>query len=175
MSYVDGRMPIRPPRRHRPAAEERTRQMSAGPPRRLAIDPDDYHAEHVGRTADGRQFFLTTPFEPGGQEGEGGQEFVALFLFDADGRFLEARIDAFGPRAGMDRAARRAVYDARLAELGEVTFTRIEVEPFATERFGTTFGLVPRSPEDDEAWWVTLEPGDYMAFTEPWDSGEYDT
>ncbi|WP_326559097.1 hypothetical protein [Micromonospora sp. NBC_01796] len=150
--------------------------MRVGPPSRLAIDHDDYHAEHVGRTADGRQFFLTTPFEPAIRGEIDGQEFVALYLFDAGGRFLEARIDAFGPRARMDRAARRAAYDARLKGLGEVTFTRIEVEPFAINRFGTTFGLIPREPEeDDDAWWVTLEPGDYMAFTDPWDSGEYDT
>lgn len=119
--------------------------MGSGPPQRLAIDHD-------------------------------GQEFVALFLFGADGRFLDARIDAFGPRETVDPVAIRAAYDGRLRELGDVTFTRIEVEPFALERFGTTFGLVPRPPEDDgDPWWVTLEPGDYMAFTEPWDSGDYDT
>jgi hypothetical protein len=150
--------------------------MRVGPPRRLAIDHDDYHAEHVGRTADGRQFFLTTPLTPAVPGESDGQEFVALYLFDADGRFLEARIDAFGPRARMDLAACRATYDARLEELGEVTFTRIEVEPFAIERFGTTFGLIPSEPDEDaDAWWVILEPGDYMAFTEPWDSGVYDT
>ncbi|WP_435822543.1 hypothetical protein [Microbispora bryophytorum] len=44
------------------------------------------------------------------------------------------------------------------------------------DRFGTAFGLIPREPEeDDDTWWVILEPGDYMAFTEPWDSGRYDT
>ena len=150
--------------------------MSDGPPSRIAIDHDDYHAEHVGRTADGRQFFLTTPFEPAMRGEDDGQEFVAMYVFDADGRFLEARIDAFGPRSRMDRVASRAAYDARLKELGEVVFTRIEVEPFAIKRFGTTFGLIPREPdEDDDAWWVTLEPGDYMAFHEPWGSGEYDT
>lgn len=149
--------------------------VKAGPPSRVAIDHDDYHAEHVGRTSDGRQFFLTTPFVAA--MGDEGQEFVALYLFDADGRFLEALIDAFGPRDRMDREARRAAYDARLAQLGKVTFARIEVEPFAIDRFGTTFGLVPRPPEDedDDVWWVTVEPGDYMAFTEPWDSGSYDT
>jgi hypothetical protein len=149
--------------------------MSPGRPTRLAIDHDDYHAEHVGRTVDGRQFFLTTPFEPGANEDDG-QEFVALFMFDADGRFMEARIDAFGNRARMDRNLRRATYEARLQELGEVTFTRIEVEPFSIDRFGTTFGLIAREPEEDgDSWWVELEPGNYMAFTEPWDSGEYDT
>ena len=149
--------------------------MTDGAPTRLAIDHDDYHAEHVGRTADGRQFFLTTPFEPAGDDG-GGQEFVAAYLFDAGGRFLEARIDAFGTRAEMDDDARKATYAARLAELGPVTYGRIEVEPFSVDRFGTTFGLIAVPPEDDEdGWWVELEPGNYMAFTEPWDSGEYDT
>ncbi|GIF74659.1 hypothetical protein [Asanoa siamensis] len=149
--------------------------MTAGPPTRIAIDHDDHHAEHVGRTADGRQFFLTTPFEPAGDDDEG-QEFVALFLFEGSGRFLEARIDALGPRARLDQVAARATYEGRLASLGDVTFTRIEVEPFSVDRFGTTFGLIPEPPEDDgDDWWVILEPGDYMAFCPPWDSGEYDT
>lgn len=149
--------------------------MRSWPPRRIAIDHDDYHADHVGRTADHRQFFLTTPFKPASDSDEG-QEFVALYLFDSDGRFLEARIDDLGPRARLDDATQRAVFAARLRELGDVTYTRIEVEPFAVDRFGTTFGLVLSEPEDDDdSRWVTVEPGDYMAFTEPWDSGEYDT
>ena len=150
--------------------------MDAGPPTLIAIDHDDYHAEHVGRTADGRQFFLTTPFEPAGPDDDSGQEFIALYLFDAHGALLEAKIDAFGPRSKLDDAAWRAAREARLRELGDVTFTRIEIAPFTVERFGTTFGLIPSPPEDDdEGWYVTLEPGDYMAFTEPWDSGDYDT
>ena len=60
--------------------------------------------------------------------------------------------------------------------LGPLDCGRIEVQPFALERFGTTFGLIPRPPEDeDEDWWVELHPGNYMAFHEPWDGGEYDT
>ncbi|MEU2610087.1 hypothetical protein ABZ570_00630 [Micromonospora sp. NPDC007271] len=149
--------------------------MTDGPPQLIAIDHDGHHAEHVGHTADGRQFFLTTPFEPGDPETGGGAEFVARFLFDGAGRLLDATIDAFGPRHLMDRDARRRTYEARLAQLGPVTFGRIEVAPFAVERFGTTFGLIPRPPEDeDDSWWVELHPGNYMAFTEPWDSGEYD-
>jgi hypothetical protein len=62
--------------------------VEATAPERIAIEPDDFQARHVGHTADGRQFFLTTPFEPGGRE------FVALYLFGADGSFAEARIDA---------------------------------------------------------------------------------
>jgi hypothetical protein len=68
------------------------------------------------------------------------------------------------------------VFEQRLAELGTVEYGRIEVQPFELERFGTTFGLVPRPPEeDDDEWAVEVQPGNYMAFFEPWDSGDYDT
>jgi hypothetical protein len=141
-----------------------------GEPTLIAIEHDDYHAEHVGRTADGRQFFLTTPFEPTRNE------FVALYTFDLEGRLLEAVIDEFGPRERMDNRLRKDTYQRRLDELGPVTFERIEVAPFAVERFGLTFGLVVRAPEGaDDLWAVEVQPGNYMAFFEPWDSGIYDT
>jgi hypothetical protein len=149
------------------------RAMPSGPPALIAIDHDDYHAEHVGHTADGGQFFLTTPFLP--EDGtDPGREFVALFLFDAAGALVEARIDDLGPRASLDEAYRRARYDGHLAALGEVTFDRIVIAPFSVERFGTAFGLIVDDGDDGECW-VTLQPGDYMAFSEPWDSGEYST
>ena len=140
----------------------------------VAIEHDDYHARHIGSLPDGRQFFLTSPFIPA--VGAPGREFVALFLFDEHGRFLEAHIDYLGIRAHLDQPQASRIYEQRLAELGEVEFGRIEVQPFEVERFGTTFGLVPRPPEDeDDEWAVELQPGNYMAFFEPWDSGDYDT
>jgi hypothetical protein len=45
------------------------------------------------------------------------------------------------------------------------------------QRFGTTFGLVPRAPDEDDEdgrWSVEMHPGNYMAFFEPWE-GDYDT
>lgn len=141
----------------------------------IAIEHDEYHAKHIGQLADGRQFFLTTPFIPA-LGGKAGREFVALFLFDKQGRFVEARIDDLGTRAELDQKRAGSIYEQRLAELGEVEFGRIEVRPFAVERFGTTFGLVPRPPEeDDDVWAVEMQPGNYMAFFEPWDSGDFDT
>src|SRR5262249_18212445 len=105
-----------------------------------------------------------------------GGEYVALYLFDAKGKLLEARIEDFGPRATLDDQKRRQLYDRWLQELGDIRFDRIEVAPFAVERFGTTFGLVLREPEDeDDPWPVEMQPGNYMAFFEPWDSGDYDT
>jgi hypothetical protein len=149
--------------------------MKEGAPDIIAINSDDYHAKHVGRTADGRQFILTTPFEPaaGGPEGA---EYVARYLFDSKGALLEAKIEDFGPRATLDDNKRRQAYDRLLQELGDVTLDRIEVAPFSVERFGTTFGLVVREPaEEEDVWAVEMQPGNYMAFFEPWDSGDYDT
>lgn len=97
-------------------------------------------------------------------------------MFDKRGRFLEARIDDLGTRVRLDAQQALSAYERQLAELGKVEFRRIEVQPFEIERFGTTFGLVPRPPEDENGVWaVELQPGNYMAFFEPWDSGEYDT
>jgi hypothetical protein len=147
------------------------------PPDIIAIDHDDYHASHVGHTSHGHQFFLTTPFVPPIDKHTVSREFVARFLFDADGALLEARIDDLGSREDLDEQHAQQVFDQRLRELGEVEYGRILVRPFQIVRFGTTFGLVPHAPDGKNVdwWWVSLEPGDYMAFHEPWDSGIYDT
>ncbi|MDQ0249947.1 hypothetical protein J2W22_002011 [Sphingomonas kyeonggiensis] len=148
--------------------------MTSLSPTLFAIDHDDYGARYVGRTADGRQFFLTTPFVPA--MGHAGGEFIALYIFDAQGVLLEAQIDALGPRADLDLGIRAKRRDEWLADLGDIRFGRIEIAPFSVDRFDTVFGLVARAPEDDDdVWAVEAQPGNYMAFFEPWDSGEYDT
>ena len=149
--------------------------MSDEAPSLIAIDADDYHARHIGHTADGRQFFLTTPFEPA-SSGRAGCEYVALYTFDKKGRLLKSFIESFGPRATAKTEAIAARYDALLISLGNITFDRIEVSPFKVKRFETEFGLILRKPEKEgDAWAVEVQPGNYMAFFEPWDSGEYDT
>ncbi|AWH28279.1 hypothetical protein [Stenotrophomonas sp. YAU14A_MKIMI4_1] len=144
-------------------------------PERIAIDPDDHYADCIGRTEDGRQFILTTPFEPATRR-QPGCEYIALYLFDADGALLDAQIDSLGPRDQVDAQQHRAIRQARLHALGAIEHRRVQVAPFAVEQFGTTFGLVARAPEDeDDLWAVEMQPGNYMAFFEPWDSGVYDT
>lgn len=144
------------------------------PPDLIPINHDKHYARYVGHTLDGRQFFLTTPFVPASSP-DPGREFIALYLFDSDGNLLEARIDDLGPRAGMDEEAARRLLDQRLEELGPVEFDDIEVRPFQIDRFGTTFGLIPAPPEDEEeVWWIEVQPGNYMAFHPPW-TGEHDT
>ena len=149
--------------------------MRGKPPELVAIENDDYHAEFIGRTTDDRQFFLTTPFVPAIQ-GNPGREFIALYLFNSQGKFLEARIDDLGTRASFDPDAAKLLHSQRLAELGTVSYERIMVQPFKIDRFDTTFGLVLREPEgENDVWAVEAQPGNYMAFFEPFDSGEYDT
>lgn len=148
--------------------------MDEDRPELIAIEHDDYAAQHIGRTEDGRQFILTTPFEPA-MKGPGA-EFLALYLFDDSGKLLEAKIENLGPRATMDEERRVQLRDQWLSELGEVSYERVEVAPFSIKKFGTEFGLIVREPEDEEdIWAVEMQPGNYMAFFEPWDSGEYDT
>ncbi len=159
-------------------------------PERFRIAHDDYHARHVGRTADGRQFFVTTPFVWASSPG-GGAEYAARYLFDDDGALVEATIVPVGGRDGDGDGAlpgnvtafpaQQSAVDLLLTEVGPVTYGDITIAPFSIVQDGVEFGLVLNGPDDDEDeddewyWNVTIEPGDYMAFSSPWDSGDYDT
>jgi hypothetical protein len=151
--------------------------MTSQPPKLVALDHDDYAAEFVGRTADGRQFFLTTPFIPAFLErGNPGREFLALYVFDDAGALLSATIDDCGPRATLDHPARVRRREELLASLGELKYGRVQVAPFRIERFGVEFGFITQPPEESgESWSVIVEPGNYMCFWPPWLSGKYDT
>jgi hypothetical protein len=148
--------------------------MGSTPPTLIALDSDEYHAQHVGRLPDGRQIFVTTPFVPAG-DGDRGREFIAAYVFDITGALIDARIDDLGPRKQVNESEALRLLHGRWTELGPVSPGRIQVQPFSIQRFGITFGLIPRVSDDDDEWWVECEPGNYMAFHEPWDSGEYDT
>lgn len=148
--------------------------MSKRPPAFIALDPDDAYAKYVGNTADGRCFFLTKPYVPA-PPGKPEHDYLALYLFDEDGGLLEARIEDLGLRTQVDVNQARALRAAMLASLGMYTPGRIFIVPFRVERFGVEFGLIahpPKRPTDE--WHVTVEPGHYMTFSPPWDSGVYE-
>ena len=157
--------------------------MAKRPPKSIAIDHDDYHAQYVGHTKDGRQFFMTPPFVPA-IGANPGREFIALYIFDKAGNLESATIDDLGPRpigplpgnTAPSVPGRDARRDEFLASLGEVAFRRIKIAPFKVERFGIEFGLIPQPPEEEgEDWSVIAEPGNYMCFWPPWSGGDYDT
>lgn len=149
--------------------------MNSKRPEIIAINHDDYHAEHIGTTPDGNQFFLTTPFEPAMGEDKG-CEYIALFVFSPAGDLLTSNIETLGPREELKVEEARSLYNAKLDKLGEVSFERIEVKPFSVNYNGVEIGLIVREPEEEgDVWAVELLPGNYMAFFEPWGSGDYDT
>ena len=146
--------------------------MTNGPPDLIALDPDDHHAKYVGRTADGRQFLVTTHVDT--RCAVHGHAFVAVYLFNAAGKLLEARIDDVGAYASLDGAAWELVVEQRFRELGWTTPRRIRMEPFEVERFGIKFGLIARNVGGGR-WMAEVQPGNSMAFFPPWGSGVYDT
>ena len=138
-------------------------------PKVFPITHDDYHADRIGKLPDGTQFFVTTPFRPARGD-DPGAEFLAVFLFEPDGKFREAYIDDLGTRAEMDNDAAQALLEKRMSQLEGAKFCDISVSPFSIEHDGTEFGFIP----EQETGGIELHPGNYMAFFEPW-NGDYDT
>lgn len=147
-------------------------ETTEGAPERFIIIPDDYHAEYAGRAEDGRLFFIATPFDAGTQGGNDGKEFIATFYWKADGSYDSMDVDAFGPRDTIDRDVYDAIMARHISNLGDYELTEISVAPFSDTAFDTEMGFI--YTETDGYGWVNLLPGDYIAFTPPWD-GMYDT
>jgi hypothetical protein len=161
-------------------------------PRRITIchmsEEDDYNpgrGRYVGTTEDERCFFVTTPFVSAmTPTNRAGRDYVALYLWSADGEFESASFvevarrpeGAALPGNTLPAEAYDEGFRHMLEQLGEVTYGDIEVAPFAFELEGVTFGLVAQRPDDDDDgdWRVSAEPGDYMCWFPPWD-GDYDT
>lgn len=146
--------------------------MTEGAPERFLIVPDDYYVEYAGRAEDGRLFFIGTPFDAGTFGNDDGNEFIATFYWKPDGSYDSMDVDAFGPRDTIDKEAYDAVMARHIAELGNYELTEISVAPFSDEAYGTEMGFI--YSEYDGYGWVKLLPGDYIAYTPPWD-GMYDT
>lgn len=62
----------------------------------------------------------------------------------------------------------------RILKLGDYVLESIEVEPFAVDVRGVTFGFVPEDLGDGQVS-IIVQPGDFIAYYEPWDGEEYDT
>jgi hypothetical protein len=144
-------------------------------PERFTIVPDDYHVPYAGTAEDGRRFFLSEELFGGAGAGT---SYVALFLWQSDGTFDELRVDEVARPEGVPPgqaapAGAEDLVEARLAELGDYALEPIVVEPFTRKVDGVVFGW--RVVEDAGSFYVNIEPGDFIAYYEPWDGLEYDT
>lgn len=145
-----------------------------GAPIRFVLRPDDNHVPYAGTAGDGRKFFLSEElFDPGGDA------FVGLFLWKADGTFDRVRLDPLprpsglppgqaGPAVGGDDLVQR-----RLRELGRYRLEPISVQPFLTTVRGVDVGWLYDVSEGLPA--LTVQPGDFICYYPPWDGVEYDT
>ena len=145
-------------------------------PMRITIVPDDYHVPYAGTAGDGRRFFLSEELFTSGTQESDGNAYVGLFLWSADGSFDEVKVDAVGRPEGVPPgqaapADSEGLVERRLAELGDYVLEPIEVAPFSTEVDGVLFGFV----YEDEIEDVHIEPGNFIAYYEPWDGLDYDT
>ena len=141
------------------------------PPRFVRINHDDRDAQYVGKVSNGSQFFLTHPFAPS-LGGIAGGSFIALYVFDEFGLLTQARVEQL---IEVTQSQVDTMTQSWLESLGKFRFADISVAPFCVEKYGRQFGLIFWPEDEDELGsWVTVEPGDYMAFYPPWD-GEYDT
>lgn len=142
----------------------KTEDQCMGAPELITIAHDDYHSRFIGRTADGLQFFFPPIFDA--------HEYITLFLFNDEGDLVESRIEDLGPRTTLDKEKARAIRNKWLEEL-KPDFQYIEIKPFAIEYNGIMMGLIPT--KHDDYWVAEVLPGNVMAFSAPWDQGDYDT
>ena len=146
-------------------------------PKRFTIAPDDYHVPYAGTAEDGRKFFLSR--ELFNNTTAAGPSYVGLFLWKADGTFDEIRVDPVprpdGVPPGQAAAAGAdGLVARRLAELGDYVLEPIEVEPFTEKVDGVTFGWRVGRYDNGE-YYINIEPGNFIAYYEPWDGMGYDT
>ncbi len=95
-------------------------------------------------------------------------EYVIVHLFDKEGKHINTRHCLVGTASQADDITIFKKLEELIAELGEITFNDIEVEPFETMIDGILFGLVP----NHEYGFIELQPNATLAFGEPWD-GSY--
>lgn len=148
------------------------------PPAAIPINREEnYHTHYIGTTNDGLQFFAyntfyTEPIEGGNPDNwsQYRKEYVVLYLFNAEGDYIETRHWYAGTSDQIKDGVIRAKIEEMLLELGDINYGNIMVKPFSTMIDGVEFGLIPY----DEYETIEMEPSSTMSFHAPWD-GEYDT
>ena len=141
---------------------------------------EDYHTEHIGVTADKKQFmgFHTFVYSPPhntltlAQQEEWPlyrREYVVLHLFDKQGNYLATHSWFAGTSAVCDKIEISAKLSEMIAALGKVKYQDVRIKPFRTQIDGFDFGLIPDAQQET----LTLVPNGLL-FEEPWD-GEYYT
>lgn len=171
---MNWRRPVAVPDWRRKVAERCSeRVIMPDCPKTILVAQDWGHLTNMGRTSKGQQI-LFVPLHKSSYDGEvqQTQSYFCTFLFNADGTFQSADIE----RHISDRP-----FDIELAlrktELDLIEPCDVTVAPFRIDHDDIAFGLIPVAPDPDDEedeWYVVLEPGADAVFSAPWD-GTYET
>ena len=141
---------------------------------------EGYHTQHLGKFADGKQFFGTiaeTFIQPRNYQGnwqEQVQQHLLLYIFVRVGNHIHTRHQQFEGNARNSFEIQVLQLDKMIEEMGAFEYGDIRIKPFPLEMevsgVKMTFGLVPLHEQNV----VVLEPGYTIALRAPWD-GSYDT
>ena len=142
---------------------------------KIRLIPDRYHLTDVGQLADGNNYWIDIQLNP---EGRDTRDFIATYIFDADGELIEFQIIDLGLRSDPNALSARAVIKEESDRIGAKENSDFWVSPFAVKTHGLVFGLVVRDRQKGELEGfqaVDAMPGWTIMFYPPWEDGLYDT
>ena len=138
--------------------------------------PDDFHLQHVGKTAQGNGYWIDVQLAI---EEEGTRHFVAAYVFDREGNLIYSEVVDRGLRNDKPVRNLEEIIGKLKKKIDAGDVAEILVKPFSVSFYGHTFGLVIREAEDsDEASEETLidaMPGHTLMFYGPWSLCNYDS
>ena len=149
--------------------------MSASPPEKIHLIPDEFHIHNVGRLRDGRLFLVDGQISFSRTHAAPiTRDYVCTFIFSPDGHLLSHNIELIGERGRYPDSKATEFFDRHLAALGPHTIEAIWIRPFTVRAYDLDFGFIPRQL-DNGKWYVEFMPGNTLAFYPPWEEGGYDT
>jgi hypothetical protein len=138
--------------------------------------PDDYHLQHVGKTAQGNGYWIALQLAT--EDGDT-RDFVAAYVFDKMGDLISCEVVDQGKRPHSAEHTTNEIIQKLKRKVDAKETTKILVKPFSTSFHGHTFGLIIREQEEgddpsDETL-VDAMPGSTLMFYGPWSHCNYDS
>lgn len=138
--------------------------------------PDDYHLQHVGKTAQGNGYWIDLQLA---SEGDDTRDFVAAYVFDEMGDLISCEVVDQGKRSHSAEHTTDEIIQRLKRKVDAKETTKIRVKPFSISFHGHTFGLIIREQEesDDPLDEVLIDamPGSTLMFYGPWSHCNYDS
>lgn len=146
---------------------------------KIHLIPDQYHLSNVGQLRNGNNYWIDIQLK---SEGNRTRDFVATYIFDADGKLIDSNIIDLGLRTDENALSATTVIAEEKSRIGVINYESFLGEkksfwvyPFSIFSHNLIFGLVVRKEDKDECGIVDAMPGYTIMFYPPWEDGAYDT